>query len=175
MRSDPDDVKSSHDAPGRNPTFETEAPGTPDELVRSTLRPGLSDGVAPFDETTVAVARGLVDGVVTVAYATDGRKLGGALGYEGCDRIVEAITTALRLSAPVVALWHCGGARLGEGLASLDGVGRIFAAMVQALGVGPQLSIILGAAARGRRLRLGPDRPHRDGTRRPGVRDRAPT
>jgi acetyl-CoA/propionyl-CoA carboxylase carboxyl transferase subunit len=111
--------------------------------------PGTTDLVAPVDEAGVAVARGRVDGTPTMAYVTDARLLGGALGHEGCARIVDAIEEGVRTDAPVVALWHCGGARLAEGVVSLDGVGRVFAAMVAASGRVPQLSVVLGAAAGG--------------------------
>jgi Carboxyl transferase domain len=53
------------------------------------------------------------------------------------------------MDAPVVAIWHSGGARLAEGVESLDGVGRVFAAMVEASGQVLQLSLVLGAAAGG--------------------------
>ena len=53
------------------------------------------------------------------------------------------------MNCPVVGIWHSGGARLQEGVASLDGVGRIFAATVRASGRIPQLSLVLGAAAGG--------------------------
>ena len=46
-------------------------------------------------------------------------------------------------------LWHSGGARLREGVESLDAVGRIFAAMTRASGKVPQISVVLGPAAGG--------------------------
>jgi acetyl-CoA/propionyl-CoA carboxylase carboxyl transferase subunit len=107
------------------------------------------DLVHPADDTGVAVAGGLVGGTWTMAYATDARLLGGSLGQDGCARIVDAIATAVRMDAPVVAIWHCGGARLAEGVASLDGVGRVFAAIVQASGRVLQVSLVVGAAAGG--------------------------
>jgi acetyl-CoA/propionyl-CoA carboxylase carboxyl transferase subunit len=71
------------------------------------------------------------------------------MGIEGCRHIVDAIDTAVRERVPVLALWHCGGARLGEGVVALDGVGQIFAAMVRASGRVPQISVVLGPAAGG--------------------------
>ncbi|WP_407662194.1 acyl-CoA carboxylase subunit beta [Nakamurella lactea] len=84
-----------------------------------------------------------------IAYCTDATRQGGAMGFDGCRHIVDAIDTAIRERIPVIGLWHCGGARLQEGAASLDGVGNMFAAMVRASGRVPQISVVLGAAAGG--------------------------
>ncbi|MGI8414712.1 MAG: acyl-CoA carboxylase subunit beta [Nakamurella sp.] len=93
--------------------------------------------------------RGRIDGAKVIAYCTDATRQGGAMGFEGCRHIVDAIDTAVRERVPVIGLWHCGGARLQEGAASLDGVGNMFAAMVRASGRIPQISVVLGAAAGG--------------------------
>ena len=46
--------------------------------------------------------------------------------------------------------WEAGGgAVLDDGVESMDGVGRMFAAMTHASGVVPQISVVLGAAAGG--------------------------
>jgi len=105
--------------------------------------------LAPPDGSGVAAGHGRVDGTLVVAYATDPRRRGGALGVEGCNRIVAAIRYALAEHAPVVGLWHSGGAELAEGVQSLDAVGSVFTAMVRASGRIPQISVILGPAAGG--------------------------
>lgn len=84
-----------------------------------------------------------------VLFATDPRRSGGALGVDGCQTIVAAYQTALDLDVPIVGVWQSGGARLPEGAASLNAVGSVFAAMTQASGVVPQISVVLGAAAGG--------------------------
>jgi acetyl-CoA/propionyl-CoA carboxylase carboxyl transferase subunit len=73
--------------------------------------------------------------------------MGGAFGAVGARRIVEAIDAAVRDGCPVLGLWHSGGAELSAGVESLDGVGRIFAAMTRASGRVPQISVVLGPAA----------------------------
>src|SRR6185312_10589966 len=60
-----------------------------------------------------------------------------------------AYERALADQAPVVGLWHSGGARLAEGVLSLHAVGEIFHAMTQASGKIPQISVVLGPAAGG--------------------------
>jgi acetyl-CoA/propionyl-CoA carboxylase carboxyl transferase subunit len=97
----------------------------------------------------VAVAIGVIRGVETVAFATDPTVQGGALGIEGCGAISDATDLATLRGAPVIGVWHSGGARLREGVGSLDAVGRIFAAQTRASGRVPQISVVLGPAAGG--------------------------
>jgi len=94
-------------------------------------------------------ASGLIDGSGAVAFASDPRVQGGAMGAEGCAVIVAAYEEAMARGVPVIGLWHSGGARLAEGVASLHGVGTVFAAMTAASGVVPQISVVLGPAAGG--------------------------
>jgi acetyl-CoA/propionyl-CoA carboxylase carboxyl transferase subunit len=101
------------------------------------------------DDSGVLAARGEIDGTPVIAFASDGTKMGGALGDEGCRHIVDSIDTAVRERVPVIGLWHSGGARLAEGVVALDGVGQIFSAMVRASGRVPQISVVLGPAAGG--------------------------
>ena len=101
------------------------------------------------ERSGVVTAHGRVGGTRTVAFATDPAVQGGAMGAEGCADVASAYDLALAGGAPVVGVWHSGGARLAEGVASLDGVGRVFAAMTRASGRVPQVSVVLGAAAGG--------------------------
>ena len=71
------------------------------------------------------------------------------MGTAGCAAIVAAYEEAIAQGAPVIGLWHSGGARLREGVESLHAVGTVFAAMTRASGVVPQISVVLGAAAGG--------------------------
>lgn len=122
-----------------------------DPLVRLTqlLDAGSIVPLRPADTSGVFAVRGRIDGVKVIAYCTDATKMGGAMGTEGCRHIVEAIDTALRERSPVIGVWHCGGARLAEGVESLDAVGNVFAAMIRASGRIPQISVVVGPAAGG--------------------------
>jgi acetyl-CoA/propionyl-CoA carboxylase carboxyl transferase subunit len=97
----------------------------------------------------VGWATGRMAGVAAVGFSTDPRTMGGALGAAGCGVIVAAVEEARARRVPVVGIWHSGGARLGEGVRSLDGMGRVFAATVRASGEIPQLSVVIGPAAGG--------------------------
>jgi acetyl-CoA/propionyl-CoA carboxylase carboxyl transferase subunit len=101
------------------------------------------------DDQCVRVARGSIDGTRAIAYATEPTRRGGAIGVESCDAIVAAIDQAVREWVPVIGLWDSGGARIDQGVAALDGVGSVFAAIVRASGRIPQISVVLGPAAGG--------------------------
>jgi acetyl-CoA/propionyl-CoA carboxylase carboxyl transferase subunit len=130
---------------------QTEAPDFRDPQVRlrNLFDVGTLRLLAAPDTSGVLAARGEVDGTPVIAYCTDAVKMGGAMGSEGCRHIVDAIDAAVRERVPVVGLWHCGGARLNEGVTALDAVGQVFAAMVRASGRVPQISVVLGPAAGG--------------------------
>ena len=101
------------------------------------------------DGSGVVAATGLIEGSGAVAYASDPRVQGGAMGAEGCAVIVSAYNEAISRGIPIIGLLASGGARLAEGAASLHGVGTVFAAMTAASGVVPQISVVLGPAAGG--------------------------
>jgi acetyl-CoA/propionyl-CoA carboxylase carboxyl transferase subunit len=104
-------------------------------------------GLHPPDGSGVTAVRGLIDGRPVLAYCTDATTMGGAMGAEGCRHIVAAIDLAVRDRVPVVGLWHSGGARLADGVESMDAVGRVFSAMTRASGRVAQISVVLGPAA----------------------------
>jgi acetyl-CoA/propionyl-CoA carboxylase carboxyl transferase subunit len=101
----------------------------------------------PAGDIEVLTAAGQVDGAPVIAYCTDATKMGGALGMAGTTRIVEAIEIAVRRGCPVVGVWHSGGAKLADGVESMDAVGRMFTAMTRASGRVPQISVVVGPAA----------------------------
>jgi acetyl-CoA/propionyl-CoA carboxylase carboxyl transferase subunit len=111
-----------------------------------------TDSLQPLtekDDSNVRVVRGRINDREVIAYATDASVMGGSIGSAGCDHICTAIDTAVLQGCPVIGLWHSGGARLAEGVQSMDGIGRMFASMIQASGRIPQISIVLGPAAGG--------------------------
>jgi acetyl-CoA/propionyl-CoA carboxylase carboxyl transferase subunit len=124
-------------------------PREPEVRFAALLDPGSIVPLHPRDTSGVEAVRGRIDGAKVIAYCTDATRQGGAMGWEGCQHIVDAIDTAIRERIPVIGLFHCGGARLAEGAASLDGVGNMFAAMVRASGRVPQISVVLGPSAGG--------------------------
>jgi acetyl-CoA/propionyl-CoA carboxylase carboxyl transferase subunit len=127
-------------------------PRDPRERLAALFDPGTLEllPAADADERSGVVAgSGLVHGASVVAFASDPRVQGGAMGSAGCAAIVAAYSEAVSRGVPVVGLWHSGGARLAEGVASLHAVGTVFAAMTMASGRVPQISVVLGPAAGG--------------------------
>ena len=124
-------------------------PRSPIVRLTALFDEGTMTPITPIDDRGVVAAVGRVHGTHAVAFATDPTVQGGAMGSLGCRAIVTAYDRAFADSAPVIGLWHSGGARLREGVASLDGVGRVFAAMTRASGKVPQISVVLGPAAGG--------------------------
>jgi acetyl-CoA/propionyl-CoA carboxylase carboxyl transferase subunit len=121
----------------------------PEVRLKALFDRGSVRTISGRDDSGVFSARGHIDGTPVIAFATDATRMGGAMGTEGCQHIVEAIDLAVRERVPVVGVWHSGGARLAEGVVALDAVGQVFAAMVRASGRVPQLSVVLGPAAGG--------------------------
>jgi acetyl-CoA/propionyl-CoA carboxylase carboxyl transferase subunit len=142
-------VSAHTDPPPTSPADSTVDHRDPEFRLRALFDTGSLRLLVPRDSSGVLPARGAIDGVPAIAFATDGTTMGGAMGTEGCRHIVDAIDTAVRERVPVLGLWHAGGARIPEGVASLDAVGQVFAAMVRASGRVPQISVVLGPAAGG--------------------------
>jgi acetyl-CoA/propionyl-CoA carboxylase carboxyl transferase subunit len=124
-------------------------PRDPVARLSALLDAGSLEPLHEPDEVRSVTARGRLHGVDVVAFCTDATHKGGAIGHAECVRIAAAIDLAASQDRPVIGLWHSGGARLQEGVEAMDGIGRIFAAMVRASGTVPQISIVLGPAAGG--------------------------
>jgi len=101
------------------------------------------------DTSGMLAGIGTVDGAAAVAFASDAGVQGGAMGIAGMKAVLVAYERALADGVPVVGLWHSGGARLAEGVASLHAVGEVFAMMTRVSGKIPQISVVIGPAAGG--------------------------
>lgn len=96
----------------------------------------------------VVTGYGLVDGRVVYAFAHDFTALGGALGEMQGKKINRIQEAALEARVPLVGLNDSGGARIQEGIDTAT-FGDIFYRNVQASGVIPQISAIMGPCAGG--------------------------
>ncbi len=103
--------------------------------------------------------RPLTDGVITGWGTIDGRKVflfsqdftlfGGALGEVFAEKIHKVMDLATKVGAPLIGINDGAGARIQEGVTSLDSYGQIFHRNVLASGVIPQISVIMGPCAGG--------------------------
>ncbi|WP_428066893.1 acyl-CoA carboxylase subunit beta [Candidatus Proelusimicrobium volucris] len=92
---------------------------------------------------------GRINGREVAIFAQDFTQLGGSLGLAHAQKIAYIMDLALEAKIPVIGLLDSGGARIQEGVDSLDGYGEIFYRNVKASGVIPQISVILGPCAGG--------------------------
>lgn len=82
-------------------------------------------------------------------FSQDFTVFGGSLSLVHARKICKVMDQAMLVGAPVVGLNDSGGARIQEGVASLAGYADIFQRNVNASGVIPQISLILGPCAGG--------------------------
>ena len=130
--------KSRPPAEAQAPAADLNLPRDPIVRMEALFDPGTLDLITPDDGSGAIAGTGLIHGTGAVAFASDPRTQGGAMGEAGCAAIVAAYDEAVTRGVPVIGLWHSGGARLAEGVASLHAVGAVFAAMTRASGAVPQ-------------------------------------
>ena len=97
----------------------------------------------------VITGYGKIDGRQVFVYAQDFTIFGGALGLAHARKITKIMDMAVQVGCPVIGLSDSGGARIQEGVRGLAGYAEIFLRNVQASGVIPQLSAIMGPSAGG--------------------------
>ncbi len=108
---------------------------------------GMDDHKIPGDG--VVTGYGKVDGRTVYVFAQDFTVFGGSLSGAYAEKICKVMDLATRCGAPVIGLNDSGGARIQEGVVSLAGYADIFYRNVQASGVVPQISAIMGPCAGG--------------------------
>ncbi|MGB5822246.1 MAG: acyl-CoA carboxylase subunit beta [Saonia sp.] len=97
----------------------------------------------------VVTGYGTVNERLVYVYAQDFTVFGGALSETHAEKICKVMDLAMKVGAPIIGLNDSGGARIQEGVKSLGGYADIFFRNVQASGVIPQISAIMGPCAGG--------------------------
>jgi propionyl-CoA carboxylase beta chain len=97
----------------------------------------------------VITGYGTVEGRLIYIFAQDFTVFGGALSETHAEKICKVMDLAVKTGAPLIGLNDSGGARIQEGVRSLGGYADIFHRNVQASGVIPQISAIMGPCAGG--------------------------
>ena len=97
----------------------------------------------------VVTGYGTVNGRPVFVFSQDFTVFGGSLSEAHAEKISKIMDAALKIGAPVVGLNDSGGARIQEGVASLAGYADVFVRNVDASGVIPQISVIMGPCAGG--------------------------
>jgi propionyl-CoA carboxylase beta chain len=97
----------------------------------------------------VVTGSGTINGRLVFIFAQDFTVFGGALSETHAEKICKIMDHAVKVGAPLIGLNDSGGARIQEGVRSLGGYADIFYRNVQASGVIPQISAIMGPCAGG--------------------------
>ncbi|WP_353778261.1 carboxyl transferase domain-containing protein [Winogradskyella sp. 3972H.M.0a.05] len=97
----------------------------------------------------VVTGYGTIDGRLVYIFAQDFTVFGGSLSETHAEKICKIMDMAVNVGAPLIGLNDSGGARIQEGVRSLGGYADIFYRNVQASGVIPQISAIMGPCAGG--------------------------
>ena len=95
----------------------------------------------------VITGYGKVNGKPICIYAQDFIFMGGSMGEMHNRKISQIQEHALKIGCPIIGLFDSGGARIQEGINSLDAGGSIFKNNTLSSGVIPQISVILGPCA----------------------------
>ncbi|MGG3755858.1 carboxyl transferase domain-containing protein [Bacillus anthracis] len=108
---------------------------------------GLEKKAGPGDG--VITGYGKINGRPIYLFSQDFTVFGGALGEMHAKKIANIMDLAAKNGAPIIGLNDSGGARIQEGVLSLDGYGKIFLRNTSYSGVVPQISVIMGPCAGG--------------------------
>ena len=102
-----------------------------------------------YDGDGVVTGFGTVNGRLVYVFAQDATVIGGSLGETMALKMCKVMDLAMKQGAPVVGLNDSGGARIQESVNALAGYAEIFQRNINASGVIPQISAILGPCAGG--------------------------
>ncbi|MBI2851308.1 MAG: acyl-CoA carboxylase subunit beta [Chloroflexi bacterium] len=121
-------------------------PGTFNEIgifiKHRTTAFGMDKRIIPAEG--VVTGYGTVNGRSVVAFAEDYMAMAGTFGeYHGLKEI-HAINFAKEMGWPVVGMNDSGGARLQEGIDTLETYGQLFRTQIRASGIIPQIALLMG-------------------------------
>jgi len=108
---------------------------------------GMAENQFPGDG--VITGWGTINGRPVYVFSQDFTVFGGSLSETHAEKICKIMDLAVQNGAPLIGLNDSGGARIQEGVASLGGYAEVFWRNVQASGVIPQISVIMGPCAGG--------------------------
>jgi len=97
----------------------------------------------------VVTGYGTIFGRKVFVFSQDFTIFGGSLSEVFAEKVCKVMDLAVRYGCPVIGINDSGGARIQEGVVSLAGYAEIFWRNVQASGVVPQISLVMGPCAGG--------------------------
>jgi acetyl-CoA carboxylase carboxyltransferase component len=102
-----------------------------------------------FPGDGVITGFGKIQGRQVFVFSQDFSKIGGTLGEVHGEKIAKVYQLARKNGCPIIGIYDSGGARIQEGVFSLQGYGKIFREQVLSSGVIPQIAIMVGPCAGG--------------------------
>jgi len=109
----------------------------------------LTADIEPIPGDGVVTGWGTINGRTVFVFSQDFTVFGGSLSEAHAAKICKIMDKAMSVGAPVIGLNDSGGARIQEGVGSLAGYADVFQRNVNASGVVPQISAIMGPCAGG--------------------------
>ena len=97
----------------------------------------------------VVTGHGTIFGRKVFVFSQDFTVFGGSLSEVFAEKVCKVMDMAVTYGCPVIGINDSGGARIQEGVVSLAGYAEIFWRNVQASGVVPQISLVMGPCAGG--------------------------
>ena len=102
----------------------------------------------PYGDAVVT-GYGTIFGRKVFVFSQDFTVFGGSLSEVFAEKICKVMDMAVKYGCPMIGINDSGGARIQEGVVSLAGYAEIFWRNVQASGVVPQISLVMGPCAGG--------------------------
>ncbi len=119
-----------------------------DMLARHRIEGMGLEGNRPYTDGVIT-GFGTIDGRRVCVFSQDFTVFGGSLGEVFAEKVHKVMDLAVSTGVPMIGINDGAGARIQEGVVSLDMYGKIFRRNVAASGVIPQISVVLGPCAGG--------------------------
>ncbi|MDQ6837845.1 MAG: acyl-CoA carboxylase subunit beta [Actinomycetota bacterium] len=118
------------------------------DMLARTRAPGTPEDKRPYTDGVIT-GFGTMDGRKVCLFSQDFTVSGGSLGEVFGEKIHKIMDLSARLGVPMIGINDGGGARVQEGVVGLHYFGGIFKRNVDASGVVPQISVVMGSCAGG--------------------------
>ncbi len=97
----------------------------------------------------VVTGYGTIEGNLVYVYSQDASVLGGSVGEMHAKKISQVYSMAMKMGAPVIGIIDCAGLRLQEATDALNALGGLYLDQVNASGVIPQITVVMGTCGGG--------------------------
>jgi acetyl-CoA carboxylase carboxyltransferase component len=118
------------------------------DMLARTRAPGTPEDKRPYTDGVIT-GFGTIDGRKVCLFSQDFTVSGGSLGEVFGEKVHKIMDLSSRLGVPMIGINDGGGARVQEGVVGLHYFGGIFKRNVDASGVVPQISVVMGSCAGG--------------------------